>query len=92
MKVYDQRECDSPLVSRSPLGKTFAKLPASIRDYLDAVFELADQEACEIVSIMIFGSAAKGGFTPVSDVDLLIVLADEVPWKEKVRLKHELGR
>lgn len=91
MKVYDQRECDSPLVSRSPLGKTFAKLPANIRDYLDALFELADQKSCEIVSIMIFGSAAKGGFSPVSDVDLLIVLADEVPWNEKVRLKHELG-
>ncbi len=39
---------------------------------------------------MIFGSVAKGGFSPVSDVDLLVVLADE-PWKEKKRLEHDLA-
>lgn len=90
MKVYEQRKRDSPLVARSPPVKTSANLPANVRHYLDAVLKFANQKSCEIVSIMIFGSVAKGGFSPVSDVDLLVVLADEVPWKEKKRLEHDL--
>ena len=71
--------------------KPFANLPANVRGYLDAVFEFADHKSSEIVSIMIFGSVAKGGFSPVSDVDLFVVLADEVPWDEKKKLQHDLA-
>ena len=84
---------DTPERRRSSVSviKPFGTLPANVRDYLDAVFEFADQKSPEIVSIMIFGSAAKGGFSPVSDVDLFVVLADEIPRKEKKRLEHDLA-
>ncbi len=91
MKVYEQRERDSPLVARSLPVKTSASLSPNVRVYLDAVLKFADQKRSEIVSIMIFGSVAKGGLAPVSDVDLLVVLADEVPWKQKKRLEHDLA-
>jgi len=91
MKVYEQRERDSPRIARSLPVKTSANLSTNVRHYLDAVLKFADQKSSEIVSIMIFGSVAKGGFSPVSDVDLLVVLADEVPWQEKKRLEHDLA-
>lgn len=90
MKVHE-RERESPLVARYPSVTTSANLPANVRHYLDAVLKFADQKSSEIVSIMIFGSVAKGGCSPVSDVDLLVVLADEVPRKEKKRLEHDLA-
>lgn len=40
---------------------------------------------------MIFGSAAKGEFSPVSDVDLFVVLADKVRWNRKKKLEHGLA-
>ena len=91
MKGHKQREHDRPLVAHYPAVKTSANLPANVRLYLDAVLKFADQKDSEIVCIMIFGSVAKGGFSPVSDVDLLVVLADEVPRREKKRLEHDLG-
>ena len=68
-----------------------ANLPAHVRDYLAAVLEFADERSAEIVSIMIYGSAAKGEFSPVSDVDLFVVLADKVPMNRKKKLEHGLA-
>ena len=77
--------------SSASLVRPFANLPANVRDYLDAVLEFADQRSSEIVSIMVFGSAAKGGFSPVSDVDLFVVLADEVRWNRRKKLERGLA-
>lgn len=68
-----------------------ANLPANVRDYLDAVLEFAAERSADIVSIMIFGSAAKGEFSPVSDVDLFVVLADDVRRNIKKQLEHGLA-
>ena len=73
------------------LVRPFVNLPANVRDYLDAVLEFANQRSSEIVSIMVFGSAANGGFSPVSDVDLFVVLADEVGWNRKKKLERGLA-
>ena len=73
-----------------------------ITDYLDAVRQTADTRRRDIVSIWIFGSASIGGFSsPVSDVDLMIVLADDVTQDvksdircafEALERKHGLGK
>jgi predicted nucleotidyltransferase len=61
-----------------------------IMDYLDAVRQTADTRRRDIVSIWIFGSASIGGFSsPVSDVDLMIVLADDVTQDIKSDIRCE---
>jgi predicted nucleotidyltransferase len=74
----------------------------NIGDYLDAVRQTADTRRQDIVSIWMFGSASIGGFSsPVSDVDLMIVLADAVTQDmksdircefEALERKHGLGK
>lgn len=76
--------------------------PAQADEYLNDVIQLADERRPAVVSILIFGSFAKGGFLQcVSDVDLIIVLADEVPKQIKrgisgdlaaLELKHRLRK
>lgn len=91
MKVYEKHNQEIYLVAHSGGVETLADVPAKVRDYLHEVLKVANERGPDIVSVMIFGSVAKGGFSPVSDVDLLVVLADEVPWKEKKRLEHDLA-
>ena len=64
----------------------------SIKDYLDAVYKIADARSRDIVSILIFGSAATGGFSyALSDVDLMIVLADHVSRDIRDNIRDELS-
>ena len=91
MKLYEQRERRGLQVARLSRVKRSAHVPARVRHYLDAVLRFADQRSLLIESIMIFGSVAKGGFSPVSDVDLLVVVGDEVSREGKKRLEHELA-
>ena len=61
-----------------------------IMDYLDAVRQTANTRRRDLVSIWIFGSASIGGFSsPVSDVDLMIVLADDVTQDVKSDIRCE---
>jgi predicted nucleotidyltransferase len=67
-----------------------ASTPLPIVEYLDAVRQTADKRRRDIVSIWIFGSASIGGFSSeVSDVDLMIVLADDVTQDVKLEMKCE---
>ena len=67
-------------------------LPVKVRDYLDEVLKIANERSPDIVSISVFGSVAKGGFSHfVSDVDLIIALADEVPKKAKRLISSDLA-
>ncbi|HKQ52212.1 MAG TPA: nucleotidyltransferase domain-containing protein [Pyrinomonadaceae bacterium] len=67
-------------------------LPNQARGYLDEVLKFADEREQAVVSVILFGSARKGGFSQgVSDVDLIVVLADEVSRKMKRRLKGDLA-
>lgn len=72
----------------SQMASVDTQLP--IRDYLDAVRQTADRRRQDIVSIWIFGSASIGGFSSaVSDVDLMIVLADDVTQDMKSDIRCE---
>jgi predicted nucleotidyltransferase len=61
-----------------------------VMDYLDEVRQTADRRGQDIISIWMFGSALVGGFSsPVSDVDLMIVLADDVTQDVKSDIRRE---
>lgn len=63
----------------------------AVRGYIDAVLGMAEQGADGIVSIALFGSVAKGGFSePASDVDLMVALADDAPKTAKKRVRRQL--
>lgn len=63
-----------------------------VRNYIDDVIRLAETRSSEIVSVSSFGSVAKSGFSQsVSDVDLIVALADEVPQKTKQMISGELA-
>jgi predicted nucleotidyltransferase len=67
-------------------------LPLNVRSYIDEVIQLAGKRSPTIVSVAMFGSVAKGGFSQsVSDVDLIVALADEVPQETKRMINSELA-
>jgi len=45
-----------------------------------------------LVSVVLFGSAAKGGFSTISDVDLILVLPDEATRENKRGVREEVAR
>jgi predicted nucleotidyltransferase len=68
------------------------QLPPRVQTYLDAVVATRAEAEHPLVSIILFGSAAKGGFSTVSDVDLIFVLPDDATREYKRRLREEVGR
>lgn len=63
-----------------------------VGNYIDDVIRLAETRSSEIVSVATFGSVAKNGFSQsVSDVDLIVALADGVPGKTKRIISGELA-
>jgi len=69
------------------------ELPLSVRGYLDAIAEACNRTGGGLVSILLFGSAAKGGFAQqVSDVDLIIVLPDGVSREGRARMRDKISR
>ena len=71
-----------------------ALLPPAVRNRVEAlVSETRRLLGDHLVAIIVYGSSVRGGLTPRSDVDLLIVLRDDGP--DLLRLLHEplaLGR
>ncbi len=78
-------------VSHSALPQP--ELPPRVTGFLDAIVEACNQNSRTLVSIVLFGSAAKGGFAQqVSDVDLIVVLPDTASQEERARAKAEVYR
>jgi predicted nucleotidyltransferase len=50
--------------------------PERVQSYLDAVLQACAHGGLPVVSLILFGSAAKDGFSNASDVDLIVVLPD----------------
>jgi hypothetical protein len=68
-------------------------LPPRVRDYINAVVETCAGRDCAPVSVILFGSAAVGGFSgTLSDVDFILVLPDnacpECPPRLKAAVKQ----
>jgi predicted nucleotidyltransferase len=64
--------------------------PLRVQNYLDAVIQTCARNGTPVVSLILFGSAAKGGFSSVSDVDLIIVLADGTTRDDRRRLREQV--
>jgi len=70
-----------------------ARLPARIQTYIEALVQTCSQERALLVSVVLFGSAAKGGFAAdVSDVDVIIVVSDDASRAERLRLGERVAR
>src|SRR5580765_1900373 len=69
-----------------------APLPARVQTYIEALVTTCAQGAAPLVSVALFGSAAKGGFTgDVSDVDVIIVVADAASRAMRLRLGEQVA-
>ena len=69
------------------------QLPAGVQTYIEARVQTCAQNRVSLVSVVLFGSAAKGGFSgDISDVDLIIVLSDDASRALRRRLGEEFAR
>lgn len=63
----------------------------NVQAYLDAIAGIFAETESSILSVILFGSAAIGGFTgSVSDVDLIFVLADDTDRKDRGLLRNRI--
>jgi len=70
-----------------------SRLPPRVQSYLDVLVQHCMQRERSVVSVVLFGSAAKGGFSDgASDVDALIVLEDGATREDRNRLLDEVSR
>ena len=80
------------ILSTSDAGSG-VQLPARIQTYLEALVQTCAQDRPSLVSVILFGSAAKGGFSgDISDVDLIIVLPDDASRTKRRRLGEDVAR
>src|SRR5437773_9473263 len=78
------------LTSDRPSG---APLPVRVQTYIEALVQTCAQDRVPLVSVVLFGSAAKGGFSgDVSDVDLILVVADDTSRVNRRRLGEVVAR
>ncbi len=69
------------------------QLPASVQTYIEVLVQTCAQDGAPLVSVVLFGSAAKGGFSgDVSDVDLIIVVPDDASRAKRHRLGEGVAR
>ncbi|MDQ3820111.1 MAG: nucleotidyltransferase domain-containing protein [Acidobacteriota bacterium] len=63
-------------------------IPPTVRLYLENVVRACADGGLELVSVVLFGSAATGGFSEtVSDVDMILVVPDETGREDRNRLR-----
>jgi predicted nucleotidyltransferase len=69
------------------------RLPVRVQTYLEAVVRTCAQDCPFLVSMVLFGSAAEGGFSgDISDVDLIIVVSDDASRTQRRRLAEDVAR
>jgi predicted nucleotidyltransferase len=77
----------------APAGAHKEPLPPSVQIYLDAIVRASLEETCTLASILLFGSCVTGGYSgSVSDVDLILVLADDASPEQRSRLRQQVER
>jgi predicted nucleotidyltransferase len=70
-----------------------ARLPVRVQTYIDTLVQTCAQHGALLLSVVLFGSAAKGGFSgDVSDVDVIIVVSDDASRAERLRLGEGVAR
>lgn len=67
--------------------------PPRVHAYLQAIIQICATGERRLVSVILFGSAATGGFSAaVSDVDLILVLPDSASSQDRHRLRDEVAQ
>ena len=70
-----------------------AQLPARVQTYIEALVQTCAKDLTPLVSVVLFGSAAKGSFSRnVSDVDVIIIVSDDLSGAKKSRLGEDVAR
>jgi predicted nucleotidyltransferase len=75
------------MTSSTTLNAVRPPLPERVQIYLREVIQACAHDGRPVVCLVLFGSTAKGGFSDVSDVDLIVVLPDEATPADKRRLR-----
>jgi predicted nucleotidyltransferase len=69
------------------------QLPARVQTHIESLVQTCAQDRTPLVSVVLFGSAAKGGFeADVSDVDVIIVVSDDTSRANRLRLGEDVAR
>jgi predicted nucleotidyltransferase len=69
------------------------QLPVRVQSYIEALVQMCAQNRAPLVSVVLFGSAAKAGFAEdVSDVDLIIVVPDDASRENRRRRREDVAR
>ena len=77
----------------TPSASTHPAFPPRVEDYLDMIVRNCADDGRGLVSVVLFGSAAIGGWTEsVSDVDLILVVPDAATREDIGRLRIEVER
>jgi len=64
-----------------------------VSSYVEAVADAGTRMGCDLVSVILFGSAATGGFSETaSDLDLILVVHDAATRDERRQLSGEVER
>ena len=68
-------------------------IPPPVQAYLEALVRTCLDSGRPLVSVVLFGSAATGGFSATaSDVDLILVVPDGTSGEDKNRLRDGIER
>lgn len=79
-----------PFAFAAPVTRS---IPPRLQAYLEAVVQMGAEAGHELVSVILFGSAASGGFSePASDVDLLLVLRDDASQEDRRQVRADVAR
>src|SRR4051812_1485812 len=74
-------------------GGVRPQLPARVRTYIDALLQACADRGTPLQSVVVFGSAAQGGFSgDVSDVDLIVVVPDGASRTMRDTLREDVAR
>ena len=80
-------------IMSTPNAACGTQLPVRVQTYLEALVQTCAQDQAALLSVVLFGSAAKGGFSgEVSDVDLIIVVSDDATRSQRRRLSEDVAR
>src|SRR5262245_58252351 len=79
-------------VVRSLRPHSGRELSPHVQTYLDELIRTCARIEQPLVTVIVFGSAASGGFSTDSDVDLMIVVPDDTAPQAKRHLQAEVAR
>jgi predicted nucleotidyltransferase len=84
---------DTHLIALSAPAAVPRSLPPRVHAYLEAIVRMCAEGGRALVSVVLFGSAATGGFSgAASDVDLILVLPDDASQDDRCRLRGDVAR